>query len=254
MMRGLKSRLIDELNTGKLTWFLTEVKDNPTLALTIRENFVQLYYRGAEVLKIQYSAGFKFSVDEKYFIAPELALEYEPLKRDARAYGLYQRKFSTLTTAVDSWLEENKRDLQEKQQDVFRENGHIIDMNFLPTDNENTCDLVAVDQGKVILSPFFCGQVPGDVVGQYQIASDILSSSPELLETSTKNIMSNLVAMGLIAEELPCEGVELIYVLVGCDKAAATQTLQGLQGSVSFKVLFLEESETNIDYSKAESL
>lgn len=255
-MRGLKDRIVDELNGGKLAWFLTEVKGNPKLKLAIRENFLHIYYRGAETLKIEMSAGFKFTTLEKYFFTPELAEEYAPLQRDARAQALYQRKFPTLTGAVDAWTATNHRDTQEKQQELASSNSHIVDMNFLTLGSDTACDLVGVAEGKVVLSPFFKGvdKLSG-AAAQYTAAAALLEKDSDSLTTGMTNIMTNYVSLGLMTEVLPCDGApELVFILVDCDKAAATQALQAVKGSVPYKVLFLSDADQVIDYSKAESL
>ncbi len=255
-MRGLKDRVVDELNGGKLAWFLTEVKENPTLELAIRENYVHIYYRGAEALKIEQSAGFKFTSYDKYFIAPELADEYAPLKRDARAQALYQRKFSTLTTAVDSWNNEKNRVAQENQQEIFTENPHLIDLNFLEVASDTHCDLVGVAQDKLVLSPFFQGASSlVDVATRYKLASTVLETKLEDFISSAQNIMTNYVSLGLLDAVLPTSGgAELVFIMVDCDKAAVSQAVSTIQVTTPYKVLFLSKDEKIVDYTKAESL
>lgn len=50
--RGISRRFIDDLKNGELTFFLDEAKSNPGICLEIRRNYVNLYYKGGNAIKI----------------------------------------------------------------------------------------------------------------------------------------------------------------------------------------------------------
>ena len=52
-MRGLTPKFIADIKEAKLKSFLTIVKEDDTLSLEIRENYINIYYRGGNVFKIE---------------------------------------------------------------------------------------------------------------------------------------------------------------------------------------------------------
>lgn len=51
-MRSINKRFINELLQGELSYFLSEVKNNITLSLEIRDGYINIYYRGGNLLRI----------------------------------------------------------------------------------------------------------------------------------------------------------------------------------------------------------
>jgi hypothetical protein len=86
-MRELKQPFINDLNSGILSPILKKVKENHTLMLAIRKNYINIYYRGGNLLKIEEQKGhcYKTAFDTRYnkkgMNIPDL-----PSKREASPY------------------------------------------------------------------------------------------------------------------------------------------------------------------------
>ncbi len=69
-MRSLNPEFIVALKDGILNPFLERVKKDKTLCLEIRENYLNIYYRGCSISKIEQNKDtntYTYSFDEKYF-------------------------------------------------------------------------------------------------------------------------------------------------------------------------------------------
>lgn len=93
--RGLSARFMTDLKLGMLKPLLSVVKADDTLSLNIREDFVNIYYRGGSLVRISERKGsasqYEFHFDENY-IKPEVAL----------SLGLPVPKFAANKTSIVS--------------------------------------------------------------------------------------------------------------------------------------------------------
>jgi len=68
MPRGLSAPFLADLANGPLEPMLRRVKSDPTLCLELRENYLNIYYRGGNLLRLEASPrGYVPTFDEKYF-------------------------------------------------------------------------------------------------------------------------------------------------------------------------------------------
>jgi len=123
-MRGLSSYFFNELKTGSLILLLDYVHNDNTLDLEIRDNYINIYYRGGNVLRVKYkrNSGFLFHFDEKYlkkhpFIIPS-TLENLENKQD------WDNFFPLAKQAMDYYITKNTKQEREFQQLVVRENNN----------------------------------------------------------------------------------------------------------------------------------
>ena len=66
-MRSLSLKFVYELKTGLLASILCIAKHDSTLCVEIRENYINIYYRGGNIIRIEENQGlFKASFDRKY--------------------------------------------------------------------------------------------------------------------------------------------------------------------------------------------
>ncbi len=66
-MRGLSNDFMNDLKVGKLKNFLTSVKEDDTLSLEIRDNYINIYYRGGNIFRIeQCTSEYKVYFDINY--------------------------------------------------------------------------------------------------------------------------------------------------------------------------------------------
>jgi hypothetical protein len=103
-MRTINKQFIHDLIEGELSYFLCEVKNNKTLSLEIRDGYINIYYRGGNLLRItQKQVGYEFFFDVKYCTQENDKLLIESLsKRDSISYIKY---FYGLIDIMDQWFE-----------------------------------------------------------------------------------------------------------------------------------------------------
>lgn len=193
-MRGLKDRLVEELNAGgKLAWLLEEVKRNVALTMGICENYVAVYYRGALAMTVKPGGGYTFLVDQAHFITDAMKEEYNIFIRDKKAVGVYQRKFPILMSAMDEVAEKNGLTVVFPQEFV-EENSCIIDPCY-PIADGVTVMLVAFNGVLYAMK-----NASGDVAGA---KAAFPNADQAAMVESAKVMMANRVALGLMAAEVP---------------------------------------------------
>ena len=141
MSRGLSNNFMTELKpNGKYYPIVEEVKKDHTLHFQIRENYINIYYRGCSILKL----------DDAGVI--EIAAKY--CKTNIINVSAWLKELPFIKQNVDYYLSVNDKSEREFQQVVARENSFskvsndtdyfIVDIEF--ADNENNCrfDMIAI--------------------------------------------------------------------------------------------------------------
>ena len=150
MKRELSSTFMTDLLTGSLKNVLAFIQKDNTLDLEIREKFVNIYYRGGNVLRITEIGvnSYHFGFDSNYlptksagFVAPNPGTNW----------GLY---FPMMKQAMDFYFSKHRKEEREYQQLVVRDNNYssiangtdyfIIDIEYDNHDHARF-DLVAVE-------------------------------------------------------------------------------------------------------------
>jgi hypothetical protein len=150
MKRELSPSFISDLLTGSLTDVLGFIHEDNTLDLEIRDKFLNIYYRGGNILKITEvgAHSYQFEFDSNYlptknagFIAPNSGSNWH-------------QYFPMMKQAMDFYFTKHRKEEREYQQLVVRENNYssiangtdyfIIDIEY---DNHAGArfDLVAVE-------------------------------------------------------------------------------------------------------------
>jgi hypothetical protein len=125
MPRGLNDTFMYALKEGKLKPFLDLVKRDNTLDLEIRENSINIYYRGGSIVKIEpekdNNGEYKFTFDENYF---DKNINKKPEK-------ITENHFPQMKQAMDEYLTRKKRNIEKEfQQLIVRENNYSPIANF----------------------------------------------------------------------------------------------------------------------------
>jgi len=153
-MRGLKQFFFNELKAGSLKPLLNYIQDDNTLDLEIRADYINIYYRGGNVLRVKHdkNSRFLFHFDEKYlkkhpFIIP-LQLNNFKNNQDWNSF------FPLAKQAMDYYFTKDSKQEREFQQLVVRENNNssiangtdyfIIDIEYDNHDHARF-DLIAVE-------------------------------------------------------------------------------------------------------------
>ncbi|MHB9068755.1 MAG: hypothetical protein ACYC54_00135 [Sedimentisphaerales bacterium] len=123
-MRGLTDNFVNQLQCGLLTQILVAVKSDSTLCLEIRENYINIYYRGGNVIKIQENDGvFNASFDRKYLDENTTRVPNLPCAlNNTNDIGAWLNAIPFLKHEMDLWFGRHPKDEREFQQLMLREN------------------------------------------------------------------------------------------------------------------------------------
>lgn len=150
-MRGLQPQFILDLNELKLKSFLTSVKEDDTLCLEIRENYINIYYRGGNLFRIEpWGKEYKVLFDLNYCCKNrEIISRISPCDYKKWVEGIPQIK-----AEMDAYFHKYPKLEREYQQLVLRENNnssiagdtdyYIADIEYANSENGSRFDLLAV--------------------------------------------------------------------------------------------------------------
>lgn len=124
--RIISDTFISDLKEGILSPILTRIKRDETLFLAIRKNYINIYYRGGSLMKIQeqslgqYSAFFdvKYNHRKEEFTLPPAKLNIPGTVDN------WIKSFPRIKEMMDFWLLEHPKLEREFQQVVVRENNN----------------------------------------------------------------------------------------------------------------------------------
>jgi hypothetical protein len=143
-MRGLKREFVNDLKNpdGLLRPILDRVKQDHTLLLAIREDSINVYYRGGNLVRIEeqqkgisYCAFFDPEYNKRRLTIPECPRTIRS-KEDSR---LWVRAFPQLKETMDLFFVDRRKPEREFQQLVAREN------NFSTVSNETEYFIVDIE-------------------------------------------------------------------------------------------------------------
>jgi hypothetical protein len=142
--RVVSTAFADDLNNGKLSPLLSRIKEDDTLMLALRDGYINIYYRGGNLLKIeQKSSGGKYiaSFDTKYNkknVQP-LPVNFPcPINNEADSRTLVDA-IPALKYSMDRYFSQHRKAEREFQQLVAREN------NCAPISNETEYFIVDIE-------------------------------------------------------------------------------------------------------------
>lgn len=153
-MRKLSKQFMDDLLGGLLSRLLTIVKSDDTLSLEIRDDYINLYYRGGNLYKIEpKSNGYSFDFDTKYCnnsIQTKQNISFSNLA----TIDDYIEMIPFIKREMDFWFHDHPKTEREYQQTILRENNKssisgdtdyfIADIEYANKENGSRFDLVGV--------------------------------------------------------------------------------------------------------------
>ena len=235
MARKLEDKFIADLKDGELKKFLELVHKDDTLDLEIRENYINIYYRGGSIDKIDYKDGkYQHYFDPNYLGGKSI----EEITTD---------KFPEMKQAMD--LYEKKQIEKEFQQLIVRENNYskianstdyyIADIEYQIGDNSRF-DMIAVkwesesskrkkgDNLELAVVEVKYGDVAladdSGIISHLKKAKDIKIES---LQEEMKHCFNQKIELGLIpdlshkAENFKQEKIDFIFILINHDPSSS---------------------------------
>ncbi len=178
-MRKLSKEFMTDLKTGILSALLERVKLDDTLMLAIRDEYINIYYRGGNLLKLErqgleYHAFFDKEYNKSFCELPNLPTKVT----NEEELIQWVNAIPALKEVMDFYFSGNRKAEREFQQLVARENNHspisneseyfILDIEFSDTDIGAKIDILAVywgaddRKGAKLCKPVFIEMKYGD--------------------------------------------------------------------------------------------
>lgn len=180
-MRCLDAEFMEDLGKGFLAPILERIKQDHTLMLAIRGGYINIYYRGGNLLKLtKAKSGRRYEpfFDANYIISKNAGLQAW-LKDNAGALvseadsTRWVTKFGELKQEMDIFLTKKKKDEREFQQLIVRENNFsrlANETEYFFTDIEYTSP--RADAGDLDASPLAGRGFRFDMLGVEWLASE----------------------------------------------------------------------------------
>ena len=251
-MRGLSNEFIATLNSSKgigLKRVLDRVNSDSTLALEIRENYINIYYRGGNLLKIGEKDGVYSAFFDTQYINTGRSYTLPSTLAKVSDVAEWLDKIPLLKNEMDLWFGKNPKNEREFQQLLVRENNfkgaakgtdyYISDIEYANT--EGRFDLIAVywpsssserkDNKNVGLALIEMKYLDGALRGKAGIIEHIqdmknyldpANNNLVLLKDEMKQVFNQKQALGLLDNQKQIEKFndrkpEYIFVLTNHD-------------------------------------
>ncbi len=154
-MRCLDNEFMVALKTGSLNPVLKLVHKDQTLCLEIRENYVNIYYRGGNILRIDKNgSNYNYVFNSDYFVHDRFLMPPQPVLPTSGPITAYLELIPILKQEMDRWFVENPKLEREVQQMILRDNNidrlandtdyYISDIEYANTENGSRFDIVGL--------------------------------------------------------------------------------------------------------------
>lgn len=154
-MRELSGSFMSDLKQGRLNKLLQIVQKDDTLCLEIRKNYINVYYRGGNILKVsEKSPGYSIEFDSDYCVKGN-TLWAQPNFANLQTIDDYIDALPLLKREMDlNFYEHKKSNEREIQQLIIRENNmgdvandtdyYIADIESANSGNSSRFDLIGI--------------------------------------------------------------------------------------------------------------
>ena len=286
-VRGISDDFVADLTVGRLNPFLHEALINPDICLEIRKNYINLYYKGGNALKISLAGQrtnkhYVFEFDEKYCKNKDNDDNYvyiRKLNEHGRTNGqAFIEAFPKILSEMDSWFEchpKAERDFQHKLIKKNRKAPAIIDIEYgtRPIINGkphlrklDMIGLMPVDKKHILIifeNKFGEGSVSGTsgIKSHYEDFVAILKN-PELkaamIESAAK-VMENKYYLGLsdfYVSSHDITDVEVLFLFADYNPRSSTlrSEVAKIQKTIPARLLMTTADNQVVDYQRAEDL
>lgn len=153
-MRELRDSFVEDLQTGNLSELLKTVKTDETLCLEIRENYINIYYRGGNILRVaEGNERYVFHFDQRYCIDNSGLWETLDTSR-LTSLEDYLENLPFIKREMDNWFAQNPKVEREFQQLILRENNmspisgdtdyFVSDIEYANSENKSRFDMTGI--------------------------------------------------------------------------------------------------------------
>lgn len=278
-IRGITDSFIQDLKSGCLKFFLNEALTNDNICLEIRKNYINLYYRGGNALKIEQKkrGGYRFFVDPKYCKNKGNEINYDCLTELNRKNELqdFIGAFPVILAEMDSWFAchpKKERDFQHRLIKSNQTSPVIVDIEYAGRTSGKRLfrlDMIGLVPGNntykliVFENKFGTGAISGTagIKKHYDDIADILkndSSRNNLIE-SAATIAKNKYELGILDFNISIQDIkeiEILFLLAGYNPKSTSirGEVKNIDASVPAKLLMADENNLSINYENAEDL
>lgn len=153
--RGISDKFITDLKQGDLRLVLDSVLCDDTVCLEIRNNYINIYYRGGNMLRIaEKPSGYSVTFDIKYCEHKINDSKYRNKILNAKTVFEYIEYIPFIKAEMDLYFYEHPKIEREIQQHILRENNrishakntdyYIADIEYANMQNGSRFDMLAV--------------------------------------------------------------------------------------------------------------
>ncbi|HVI39318.1 MAG TPA: hypothetical protein VM577_01545 [Anaerovoracaceae bacterium] len=275
-MRGINDRFINDLKNGPLLFFLSQARNNPSICLEVRKDYINLYYKGGRALKIiQNKRSYSFYFDSKYCLnkGNDKNFEYFNSLNHSDCKSFID-SFPLILEEMDSWFKCNPKPEREFQHNLIKKNQKqliVTDIEYAGKTNDKgfRLDMIGLNRSEagyqviIFENKFGTGAISGKAgIGKHYLDIVNILSNPEVREdliSSVVNIANNKTELGLI--ELPMKkqeikDVEILFLIAGFNEKSRSlaNEVNSIHKSLPARVCIVKPEETALDYSMAKDL
>ena len=265
-MRHIDDGFIKDLLGDELGYFLTQVKANRSaLTLEIRKGYINIYYRGGNLLKItQKKKGYAFFFDAKY--CKHEGSQHFELLNGLRCDDIaaYKEFLPLMMQEMDLWFKEHPKEEREYQHQLLVKNPEIVDIEY-QIGRRMRLDMLLYTNGKLLIveNKYGTGAIGGNagVAEHYTDICGVLND-PALLDEmleSVCHISKAKKALGLVEAEISrtdIKSVEILFLLANYNPNSQSLAIEieKMDGRIPASVLMLAGNQTKLDLTQAKNL
>lgn len=154
-MRKLDEQFMLDLKEGILKELLEAVHRDHTLCLEIRDNYLNIYYRGGNILCVRKKNGeYFYEFDSMYLNHDRYIMRIKPNVPTNGSITAYLELIPQLKQEMDRWFVENPKLEREVQQMILRDNNidklakytdyYISDIEYSNSENGSRFDIIGI--------------------------------------------------------------------------------------------------------------
>jgi len=276
-MRGLDHGFIEGFLSGDLYPILKTVNANNNLQMEVRGNYVNIYYKGGNALKIsKTSRSYSYEFDEKYCVGSARQHE-QPIvsaiksKDPQQILTVFPRIFESMDTFF-ALHPKPERTIQHELITGSHQGLRVVDIEYAGWNIHDRLfrldmlGVVKIDHGYrlvIVENKSGTGSIGGSagIKKHYDDIVSIISDSTAFndLKQSVVNIIQNKHELGLLDFTLDFEDLietEILFVMVDFNQRskALDNAVASIVKSTPAKIIYMSSNKPNIPYSEAKDL